>query len=78
MRSVILPNDLKIYAQSKFEAQTLYREIFTEKVYCLHGVKISGVVDQEEWGIHKLINVFTIYAIRSGCREEKGRKYEKN
>src|SRR5262245_43439007 len=41
MQSVVLPNDLKIYAQSKFEAQTLYREIFTEKTYSSHGLKIS-------------------------------------
>jgi hypothetical protein len=41
MRSVLLPNDLKIYAPSKFEAQALYWEIFTEKPYSSHGVKIS-------------------------------------
>jgi hypothetical protein len=41
MRSVALPNDLKIYASSKLEAQALYREIFTEKTYRSHGIKVS-------------------------------------
>jgi len=41
MHSVILPNGLKIYASSKFEAQVLYQEIFTEKTYSSHGIKIS-------------------------------------
>ncbi len=41
MRSVVLPNDLKIYAPSVIEARALYREIFTEKTYSTHGITVS-------------------------------------
>ena len=41
MQSVILSNDLKIYAPNEFEARALYRQIFTEKTYSSHGIEIS-------------------------------------
>jgi len=41
MKSVVLPNDLQIYAPNQIEAKALYQEIFTEKTYSSHGVKIS-------------------------------------
>jgi hypothetical protein len=41
MRSVTLPNDLKIHAPNEMEAKTLYREIFTERVYSSHGVSVA-------------------------------------
>src|SRR5215510_11462431 len=41
MKSVVLPNDLKIYAPNQIEAQALYQEIFTDKTYSSHGVQIS-------------------------------------
>jgi hypothetical protein len=41
MRSVILPNNLKVYAPNQIEARALYREIFTEKTYSSHGINVS-------------------------------------
>ena len=41
MRSVVLPNDLKIFAPNELEARTLYREIFTERTYSSHGVSVT-------------------------------------
>jgi len=41
MQSVVLPNELKIYAPSVIEARALYREIFTEKTYTTHGITVS-------------------------------------
>jgi 31-O-methyltransferase len=41
MRSVVLPNDLKIFAPNELEARALYREIFIEKTYAPDGVNVT-------------------------------------
>jgi hypothetical protein len=41
MRSVVLPNNLRIFAPNQIEARALYREIFTEKTYSSHGITVS-------------------------------------
>ncbi|MCI0661272.1 MAG: FkbM family methyltransferase [Acidobacteria bacterium] len=41
MQSLILPNNLKIYAPNRIEARALYREIFAERTYSSHGISVS-------------------------------------
>lgn len=41
MRTFVLPNDLRVYAQNEIEASALYQEIFAMKTYLRHGVKVS-------------------------------------
>jgi 31-O-methyltransferase len=41
MRTVALPNGLRVIAPSRIEAATLYREIYTAQTYTRHGVRVS-------------------------------------
>ena len=63
MRSVVLPNDLKIYAPNEIEARTLYREIFTEKTYSSNGIVVSDGDCIFDVGAN--IGLFSIYLFRS-------------
>ena len=41
MQTFVLPNGLKIYAQSEIGASALYHEIFNSKTYLQHGIEVS-------------------------------------
>jgi FkbM family methyltransferase len=63
MRSVVLPNDLKIYAPSEIEARTLYREIFTERAYSSNGISVTDGDCVFDVGAN--IGLFSIFLSRS-------------
>src|SRR5262245_16991633 len=63
MQSVMLPDNLSVYAPSELEARTLYREIFTEKAYSSHDIRVSDGDCVFDVGAN--IGLYSIFLTRS-------------